>query len=64
MVPLYETFVAVTCPLVGAYVAFQPLVIVCPAGRVNVSDQPLMGDVPVFAMRMLAVRPVFQALVV
>lgn len=49
-------------PLVGEYVAFHPLVMVCPLGRVNASCQPLMALVPVLATVTLAVRPVFQAL--
>ena len=40
MVLLNPAFVAVTCPLVGEYVAFQPLVMVCPDARENLSDQP------------------------
>src|SRR5690349_18740895 len=36
----------------------------CPAGSVNVSVQPLTGVLPVFVMVMFDVRPVFQALIV
>ncbi len=62
MVALYPTFRAVTAPLDGEYVAFQPLVIACPLGSVNARAQPLIAAVPLLAMVMLAVRPVFQAL--
>src|SRR5690242_17448357 len=37
---------------------------VCPAGSVNVSVQPLTAVLPVFVMVMFDVRPVFQALIV
>src|SRR3954447_20400089 len=36
----------------------------CPAGSVNVSDQPLIGVLPVLAMVIDEVSPVFQALTV
>ncbi len=64
MVPSYEALVAVTAPEAGAYVAPQPLVTVCPAGRVKPNCQPLTGLEPVLVMVTDAVRPVFQALVV
>jgi hypothetical protein len=35
---------------------------VCPDARENLSDQPLMGVVPVLVMVMLSVKPVFHAL--
>jgi len=54
--------VAVTAPLLGEYVAFQPLVMVCPDARLNLSDQPLIADEPVLVMVMLSVKPVFHAL--
>ena len=41
--------------------AFQPAVMVWPAGRVNVSDQPSTVVPPVFAIVMLAVSPLFHA---
>jgi hypothetical protein len=56
------TLVAVAWPLPGEYVAFQPLVMVCPDARLNLSDQPLIADEPVLVMVMLSVRPVFHAL--
>src|SRR4051794_39143387 len=36
----------------------------CPPGRVNVSDQPLTAADPVLVTVMLSVSPVFQALTV
>ena len=54
--------VAVTWPLLGLYVAFQPEVMVCPDARLNFSDQPLMAALPVLVMVMLSVRPEFHAL--
>ncbi len=54
--------VAVTCPLLGLYVAFHPLVIVCPLGSVNTSDQSLIVELPLLVMVMFAVSPVFHAL--
>jgi hypothetical protein len=56
--------VAVTAPLEGEYVAFQPLVMTCPAGRVNTSDQPSIVALPLLVIVMEAVSPVFQALAV
>jgi len=38
------------------------LVTVCPDGRVNPSDQPLMAAVPVFVTVRFSVSPAFQAL--
>jgi hypothetical protein len=37
---------------------------VCPDGRVNRSDQPLVGAVPVLAIVMVAVSPMFHGLTV
>ena len=51
-----------TAPLAGLIVAFHALVTVCPDGRVNPSDQPLMAAVPVFVTVRFSVSPVFQAL--
>ncbi len=55
---------AVTAPVVGAYVAPQPPVMVWPAGRVKPSFQPLTVVVPLLVMVTEAVRPVFQAFTV
>src|SRR6185437_2887982 len=55
---------AVTAPLVGEYVAFQPDVMFCPPGSVKASVQPLMAVLPVLVIVMFDVRPVFQALIV
>lgn len=62
--PLYDTFVAVTAPLDGVYVALQPLVIVWPEGSVKPSDQPLIAAVPVFLIVRFDVNPVFHELIV
>ncbi|BCB81718.1 hypothetical protein Pflav_081280 [Phytohabitans flavus] len=64
MLPLYETLRAVTWPLLGEYVAFQPDVIVCPLGSAKASVQPLTGALLVLVMVIDAVRPLFQALTV
>src|SRR5687768_6989070 len=53
---------AVTAPLAGLYVAFQPEVIVCPAGSVKARAQPLTVEPPVLVMVKFSVRPVFQGL--
>lgn len=63
-VPLYATFLAVTAPLLGLYVAPQPEVMVWPAGRVKASDQLLIAAAEVLVRVRVAVRPVFQTLVV
>jgi hypothetical protein len=63
VVPLYDRLVALTAPLPGVYVAFHPEVVVCPLGRVKARRHPLMVALPVFAMVMLLVSPVFQALI-
>jgi hypothetical protein len=64
MVLLWLALRAVTWPLAGEYVAFQPLAMLWPAGRLNTSDQPLMVEVPVLVTVMAAVRPVFHELTV
>ena len=46
---------AVTAPAAGLYCAFQPEVMVWPAGSVKVSAQPLIAALPVLVMVMLAV---------
>lgn len=53
-----------TAPLVGAYVAFQPLVMFCPAGSGKASDQPSTVAVPVLVTVTEAVSPAFHALTV
>src|SRR3954453_6517255 len=56
--------VAVTGPLVGRKVGFHPWGMVWPAGRVKARDQPLIAELPVLVIAMVAVSPVFQALIV
>jgi hypothetical protein len=43
---LWLTLRAVTCPLVGEYVAFQPEAMVCPLGILKTSDQPFTVELP------------------
>jgi hypothetical protein len=43
-------------------VAFQLLVMTCPLGSVNTSDQPLTVVLPVLAMMMFVVKPVGHVL--
>jgi len=45
-------------------VAFHPDVMVCPPGRVKLSDQPLTGVLEVLVIVMLSVSPLFHALTV
>lgn len=53
-----------TVPPAGEKVAFQPEVMVCPDGRVNVSAQPSTCVAPVSVTVICVVRPVLQVLVV
>src|SRR5262245_32254524 len=50
MVPLKETFRAVTVWPLTVTVAFHEPESVCPAGRVNVTVQPLMAVLPLLVM--------------